>query len=64
MVLLIQLWNTKNNDRTQFEKNIHTGLHWLFGSPNTSVSTGPRERREREFQCSNSHSEHKYTVHL
>lgn len=47
MVLLIQLWNTKNNDRTQFEKNIHTG-HWLFGSPNTSVSFGPRERRERE----------------
>lgn len=68
MVLLIQLWNTKNNDRTQFEKisTLVTGFLVVQTHLFHSVQErGERKRRERgEFQCSNSHSEHKYTVHL
>lgn len=46
MVLLIQLWNTKNNDRTQFEKisTLVTG----FLVVQTHLFQPVQERGERE----------------
>lgn len=50
MVLLIQLWNTKNNDRTQFEKisTLVTG----FLVVQTHLFHSVQERGERERRIS------------
>lgn len=53
MVLLIQLWNTKNNDRTQFEKISTLVTGFLVVQTHLFHSVQERGERERgEFQCS------------
>lgn len=49
MVLLIQLWNTKNNDRTQFEKISTLVTGFLVVQTHLFHSVQERGEREENF---------------